>query len=141
MNIDWGANCSSRDEVYPGAQFQTDEQIAAITRNSSSTLYHVSASNRMGPVNDSMTVVDTEGKFMRTAGNVACILLIRASSCCGRKESTCGRRLDFPLRDQHPASGDGVCSCGEDCRLNPQVLNPRVMYLLKKRTLFHCLDV
>lgn len=46
-------------EVFPGPSVQTDEEILNIIRMSFNTVYHASATNKMGKSADSMAVVDS----------------------------------------------------------------------------------
>jgi len=49
------------NETFPGEDVQSDADILAVIRNSSDTIHHPAGTNRMGLVNDTMSVVDSKG--------------------------------------------------------------------------------
>ncbi|KAH8703285.1 glucose-methanol-choline oxidoreductase [Talaromyces proteolyticus] len=49
-------------EVYPGSQYQTDNQILDYISSSFSLLFHASSTCKMGSANDSMAVIDPTAK-------------------------------------------------------------------------------
>jgi choline dehydrogenase len=56
------------DEVEPGLQVQTDEEIDAFIRKNAETIYHPVGTCRMGAAGDPMAVVDAELKVQGLAG-------------------------------------------------------------------------
>lgn len=54
------------EEIYPGSQYQTDEQILDIIRASFNTVYHAAATNKMGAFNDPLAVVNKKCKVYGT---------------------------------------------------------------------------
>lgn len=48
------------DEVYPGAQLQSDEELLEAARDCGSTTFHVMGTCRMSPANDATAVVDDQ---------------------------------------------------------------------------------
>jgi len=48
------------EELFPGKDVQTDEELDAWIRANSETIYHPVGTCRMGPVGDPMAVVDPE---------------------------------------------------------------------------------
>jgi choline dehydrogenase len=56
------------DEVEPGPQVQTDDEIDAFIRKNAETIYHPVGTCRMGAVGDPMAVVDAELKVQGLAG-------------------------------------------------------------------------
>lgn len=52
------------DEMLPGPDVQTDEQLASFVAQRGSTLYHAMASNRMGKTSDPDAVVDSRGRVI-----------------------------------------------------------------------------
>jgi choline dehydrogenase len=56
------------DEVEPGPQVQTDDEIDAFIRKNAETIYHPVGTCRMGATGDPMAVVDAELKVRGLAG-------------------------------------------------------------------------
>ena len=52
-------------EGFPGFNISTDAQILDFVKNSAFTVYHASATNAMGLVNDTMAVVDSKARVIR----------------------------------------------------------------------------
>jgi choline dehydrogenase-like flavoprotein len=52
------------EEVYPGTQYTTDEQILDIVLESANSVYNAAGTNKMGAVNDTMAVVDSKGRVI-----------------------------------------------------------------------------
>ncbi|RAH49685.1 GMC family oxidoreductase [Aspergillus brunneoviolaceus CBS 621.78] len=50
------------DEYFPGSQFQTDEQLLEVIRNTVMTIYHAACTCKMGTSNDPMAVVDSRAR-------------------------------------------------------------------------------
>ena len=48
-------------EAFPGENVTTDQDILKVIMSSSDTIHHAAGTNRMGMVNDSMAVVDSQG--------------------------------------------------------------------------------
>ena len=48
-------------EAFPGQNVTTDQDILDVIKSSSDTIHHAAGTNRMGMVNDSMAVVDSQG--------------------------------------------------------------------------------
>lgn len=61
-------NFTIGEEIYPGSQVQTDEQIANIIRKSFNTVYHAAATCAMGCANDTMAVVDNRARVFGVEG-------------------------------------------------------------------------
>ena len=55
-------------EVYPGANVTSDSDLLAAIQRSAQTIWHASATNKMGMVNDSMTVVDSHARVVGVQG-------------------------------------------------------------------------
>lgn len=55
-------NFSEAPEAYPGAEVQTDEDIATVVRKSFNTVWHASCTCAMGKSDDENAVVDTKGR-------------------------------------------------------------------------------
>ncbi|KAE9399059.1 FAD-linked reductase, partial [Gymnopus androsaceus JB14] len=51
-------------EYYPGTQYQTDEELMNIIRDSSVMLWHASATCKMGALDDPLAVVDTHAQVI-----------------------------------------------------------------------------
>ncbi|KAE9385062.1 alcohol oxidase [Gymnopus androsaceus JB14] len=51
-------------EYYPGTQYQTNEELTNIIRDSSVMLWHASATCKMGALNDPLAVVDTHAQVI-----------------------------------------------------------------------------
>ncbi|TKA73539.1 hypothetical protein B0A49_07711 [Cryomyces minteri] len=51
-------------EAYPGANVTSDSDLLAAIRQSAQTIWHASATNKMGMVNDSMAVVDSRARVI-----------------------------------------------------------------------------
>ncbi|GLA25025.1 hypothetical protein AnigIFM63326_001634 [Aspergillus niger] len=62
-------NVTIGDEYYPGPQVQTDEQIHRQIQDSFNTMYHVSASCRMGKPSDPLAVVDNHARVYGVHGH------------------------------------------------------------------------
>ncbi|KAI4117406.1 MAG: hypothetical protein LQ345_002347 [Seirophora villosa] len=54
------------EEAFPGPQVQDDEQIESIIKRSMNTIYHAACTCKMGRGNDTMAVVDAQGKVFGT---------------------------------------------------------------------------
>ncbi|GAW27332.1 putative versicolorin b synthase [Rosellinia necatrix] len=52
------------DEVYPGTQYTTDEQILSVIRESANSVYNAAGTNKMGIVDDPMAVVDSKARVI-----------------------------------------------------------------------------
>lgn len=55
-------------EVLPGPSVQTDEQIWQYIQEGTTSLYHASATNKMGKRNDLMSVVDSDARVFGVEG-------------------------------------------------------------------------
>lgn len=55
-------------EVYPGKNYTTDEQILGIVQGSANSVYNAAGTNRMGKVNDTTAVVDSQGRVIGVNG-------------------------------------------------------------------------
>lgn len=55
-------------EVYPGANVTSDSDILKAIQLSAQTIWHASATNKMGMVNDSMAVVDSRARVIGVQG-------------------------------------------------------------------------
>lgn len=53
------------EEIAPGPDVQSDEDLDAFIRDTVQPAYHACGTCRMGPVEDAMAVVDTDGKVHR----------------------------------------------------------------------------
>lgn len=51
-------------EVYPGADITSDEGILKIVRESANSVYNAVGTNKMGPLEDTMSVVDPAGRVI-----------------------------------------------------------------------------
>ncbi|OTB03019.1 putative GMC oxidoreductase [Hypoxylon sp. CI-4A] len=58
------SNFSIAPEVYPGEEIQTDEEILETIKKSFNTIYHGASTCAMGPVDDKMSVVDTQARVI-----------------------------------------------------------------------------
>ena len=56
------------EEYLPGPNVTSDEQIVEYMRESAFTLYHASATCKMGRSNDSMAVVDSQARVYGVQG-------------------------------------------------------------------------
>ncbi|CEJ89757.1 hypothetical protein VHEMI05582 [[Torrubiella] hemipterigena] len=56
------------DEFAPGKEVQSDEDILSFIQSTIAPIHHASCTNRMGPVNDSMAVVDSAAKIYGVQG-------------------------------------------------------------------------
>lgn len=56
------------DEVFPGKNVTTDEEILEVIRANSLEVYHASATNKMGRRNDPMAVVDSKARVIGVEG-------------------------------------------------------------------------
>lgn len=56
------------EEVYPGAQYQTDEDILQVVLDSANSVYNGAGTNKMGKVDDPMAVVDSTGRVIGAQG-------------------------------------------------------------------------
>ena len=52
------------EEVYPGPNIASDEQILATIQNSALTIFHAAATNKMGRADDPMAVVDSKARVI-----------------------------------------------------------------------------
>jgi choline dehydrogenase len=50
----------SKSEKFPGVENQTDEQLTAVLRNGTETVYHPVGTCKMGPSSEDYSVVDNE---------------------------------------------------------------------------------
>ena len=57
-----------RYEAYPGANVTTDDQILAVCKRSVNSVYNAAATNKMGRLNDSMTVIDSKARVLGVDG-------------------------------------------------------------------------
>ena len=55
-------------EAYPGANVTSDSDLLAAIQRSAQTIWHASGTNKMGMVNDSMTVVDSHARVVGVQG-------------------------------------------------------------------------
>ena len=55
-------------EAYPGANITSDRDLLAAIQRSAQTIWHASATNKMGMVNDSMAVVDSRARVIGVQG-------------------------------------------------------------------------
>ncbi len=60
----WMQAVSTGPEVYPGANVTSDSDILSAIQLSAQTIWHASATNKMGMVNDSMAVVDSRARVI-----------------------------------------------------------------------------
>ncbi|KAF9065950.1 GMC oxidoreductase [Rhodocollybia butyracea] len=51
-------------EFYPGAQYQTDEELMEVIRASSMTIWHASATCKMGALSDPLAVIDSHAQVI-----------------------------------------------------------------------------
>lgn len=51
-------------EAYPGSRFRTDEEILEAISEAAMTVWHASCTCKMGKVNDSTAVIDTQGRVI-----------------------------------------------------------------------------
>ena len=56
------------DEAFPGLQVQSDAEIEEIVKRSMNTIYHAACTCKMGRGNDTMAVVDGQGRVRGTKG-------------------------------------------------------------------------
>ncbi|KAL8765549.1 MAG: hypothetical protein Q9209_007420 [Squamulea sp. 1 TL-2023] len=56
------------EEAFPGLQVQSDAQIEDIIKRSMNTIYHAACTCAMGRANDTMAVVDTQGRVFGVKG-------------------------------------------------------------------------
>lgn len=56
------------DEVYPGTNVTTDEQILDVIMNGAMTVYHAAGTNAMGRPNDPLAVVDPKARVYGVQG-------------------------------------------------------------------------
>ncbi|KAF9065953.1 hypothetical protein BDP27DRAFT_1297890 [Rhodocollybia butyracea] len=54
----------SGPEFFPGAQYQTDEELMKVIRESSMTIWHAAATCKMGALSDPLAVVDTHARVI-----------------------------------------------------------------------------
>lgn len=52
------------DEMLPGPDVQTDDEIASFVAQRGSTIYHAAATNKMGKTSDPDAVVDNRGRVI-----------------------------------------------------------------------------
>ncbi len=68
----WASNATqgvvTGPEAYPGANVTSDSDLLAAIQRSAQTIWHASATNKMGMVNDSMTVVDSHARVVGVQG-------------------------------------------------------------------------
>lgn len=55
-------------EVYPGAQYETDEQILTVLRDTLMTVWHAACTCKMGKPDDKMAVVDSKARVYGVKG-------------------------------------------------------------------------
>lgn len=55
-------------EAYPGSNITSDSALLAAIQRSARTIWHASATNKMGRVNDSMAVVDSRARVIGVQG-------------------------------------------------------------------------
>lgn len=55
-------------EIFPGANITSDRDLMAAIQRSGQTVWHASATNKMGRDNDSMAVVDSKARVMGVKG-------------------------------------------------------------------------
>ena len=55
-------------EIYPGSNITSDSALLAAIQRSARTIWHASATNKMGRVNDSMAVVDSRARVIGVQG-------------------------------------------------------------------------
>lgn len=58
----------ARREVFPGPDIETDDELAAVMRDTNHTVYHVSCTCRMGPAHDPLAVLDSQLRVRGVAG-------------------------------------------------------------------------
>ena len=58
----------SSSELFPGAEIETDDEIAALIRNNSQTVWHASCTCRMGKEDDETAVVDSQARVYGVKG-------------------------------------------------------------------------
>ncbi|PYH48002.1 GMC family oxidoreductase [Aspergillus saccharolyticus JOP 1030-1] len=56
------------DEYFPGNQFQTDDQLLDVIRNTVMTIYHAACTCKMGTSSDPMAVVDNRARVFGVSG-------------------------------------------------------------------------
>jgi choline dehydrogenase len=56
------------EEAFPGPETQTDAQIEDFIRKGFNTIYHAACTCKMGPKNDTLSVVDTHAKVIGVQG-------------------------------------------------------------------------
>ncbi|RAL13507.1 putative GMC oxidoreductase [Aspergillus homomorphus CBS 101889] len=56
------------DEYFPGSQFQTNEQLLEVIRDTVMTIYHAACTCKMGTRNDPMAVVDNRARVFGVKG-------------------------------------------------------------------------
>lgn len=55
-------------EIFPGANITSDGDLITAIQRSAQTIWHASATNKMGRDNDSMAVVDSRARVMGVKG-------------------------------------------------------------------------
>jgi choline dehydrogenase-like flavoprotein len=55
-------------EAYPGLEFTSDSDLLDVIQRSAQTIWHVSATNKMGKTNDSTAVVDSRARVIGVQG-------------------------------------------------------------------------
>ena len=55
-------------EVYPGAKVTSDRDLLSVIQRSAQTIWHASATNKMGKTNDPQAVVDSHAKVIGVQG-------------------------------------------------------------------------
>jgi choline dehydrogenase-like flavoprotein len=56
------------NEVYPGAKYETDEQILAVLRDTLMTVWHAACTCKMGKPEDKMAVLDSKARVYGVKG-------------------------------------------------------------------------
>ena len=104
-------------EAFPGENVTTDQDILDVIKSSSDTIHHAAGTNRMGMINDSMAVVDSQGILafclrlgMQCAPSTGLILyfLFSPSHWCTRCEGG-GRQCISPTS---PGTSPSKCLYG-----------------------------
>ena len=55
-------------EVFPGSNATTDREILEIVKSSANSVYNPAGTNKMGQINDTMAVVDSQGRVIGVSG-------------------------------------------------------------------------
>ncbi|KAM5360876.1 hypothetical protein ACJZ2D_013443 [Fusarium nematophilum] len=56
------------NEVYPGAEYETDEQILAVLRDTLMTVWHAACTCKMGKSDDKLAVLDSKARVYGVSG-------------------------------------------------------------------------